>query len=191
MTVFLKGIKHKTKYFIDRQQYDDYQQKRGWGGRRGKRGVNGGKGRLDSGWWTHNMMYTWCIVELYPWNLYHFINQCHPNKVNKNFLSSLKKAILSGAQVGLQLWVHETEFILALLLINYCMVFPADSCRPTLPCPVFSILTGFHRLLTAEPSHTLSHRLFQNDWFQNKFSDRSLMGSSFKTKTKINLNSEL
>ena len=22
-------------------------------------------------------------IELYPWNLYNFINQCHPNKFNK------------------------------------------------------------------------------------------------------------
>ena len=35
------------------------------------------------GWWTHNTVYRWCIIELYPWNLYNFINQCHPNKFNK------------------------------------------------------------------------------------------------------------
>ena len=36
------------------------------------------------GWWTHNTLHRWCIIELYTWNLYNFINQCHPNKFNKN-----------------------------------------------------------------------------------------------------------
>ena len=27
-------------------------------------------------------MYRWCITELYAWNGYNFINQCHSNKFN-------------------------------------------------------------------------------------------------------------
>ena len=30
--------------------------------------------------WTHNTIYRWYIIELFPWNLCNFINQCHPNK---------------------------------------------------------------------------------------------------------------
>ena len=33
-------------------------------------------------WRVHNTMHSWCVIELYTWNLYHFINQCHPNKFN-------------------------------------------------------------------------------------------------------------
>ena len=32
----------------------------------------------------HNTVYRWCVIELYAWNLYNFINQCHPNTL-KNF----------------------------------------------------------------------------------------------------------
>ena len=48
----------------------------------GKEGIHGDGKRLDLGWWTHNTIYRWCITELYTWNLYSFINQCHPNKIN-------------------------------------------------------------------------------------------------------------
>ena len=34
-------------------------------------------------WWTHNIINRWSIIELYTWNLYNLINQCHPNKFNK------------------------------------------------------------------------------------------------------------
>ena len=33
-------------------------------------------------------MYRWFMIELYTWNLYDLINQCHPNKIKKNKLSS-------------------------------------------------------------------------------------------------------
>ena len=49
----------------------------------GKWGINGDRWRLDLGWWTHNIIYSWCVVELYTWSLYDFINQCHPNKFNE------------------------------------------------------------------------------------------------------------
>ena len=39
--------------------------------------------------------------------------------------------IQDGAQVGLQLWVHETEFILVLLFINYCIIFHMNNYKPT------------------------------------------------------------
>ena len=34
--------------------------------------------------YQRNIIYRWCIIELYTWNLYNLINQCHPNKFNKN-----------------------------------------------------------------------------------------------------------
>ena len=33
---------------------------------------------------TQYNIYSWYITELYTWNLYNFINQYHPNKLNKN-----------------------------------------------------------------------------------------------------------
>ena len=44
--------------------------------------INGDRRRLYLEWWTHNTIYKWCIIELYTWNLYDFINQCYPNKFN-------------------------------------------------------------------------------------------------------------
>ena len=35
------------------------------------------------GWWAHNTVYRWSVIELCIWNLYNFINQYHPNKFNK------------------------------------------------------------------------------------------------------------
>ena len=41
----------------------------------------GGK-RLCLGRWACNSVCRWCYVELYTWNLYDLVNQCHPNKFN-------------------------------------------------------------------------------------------------------------
>ena len=30
------------------------------------------------GWWTHNTVYTWCVVEMCTWHPYNFVNQCRP-----------------------------------------------------------------------------------------------------------------
>ena len=30
--------------------------------------------------WARDALCRWCFVELYAWNLYGFVNQCHPNK---------------------------------------------------------------------------------------------------------------
>ena len=63
--------KTKTKA---KPQSGDYQRK-GGGGRveEGNGGVNGDGRRLDLGWWAHNALYRWCIIELYTWNLYNFL----------------------------------------------------------------------------------------------------------------------
>lgn len=39
----------------------------------------------------NTMQYTdeWCIIGLYTWNPYNFINQCHPKKFNKKNLKSI------------------------------------------------------------------------------------------------------
>lgn len=34
--------------------------------------------RLDFGWYTHNRIYTRCIIQLHVWNLCNVINQYHP-----------------------------------------------------------------------------------------------------------------
>ena len=61
--------------------HGDYQRGRAvWGGNREDRGINGDGRRLNLGWWIHKTIHRWCTVELYAWNLYNFINQCHPNK---------------------------------------------------------------------------------------------------------------
>ena len=51
--------------------------------------IYGDEKRFDFGWWPHTAICTWCIIELYTWNLYNFINQCHPNKFNNKFLKKL------------------------------------------------------------------------------------------------------
>ena len=33
----------------------------------------------------HTVQYTDLVSEMYTWNLYDPINQCHPNKFNKNY----------------------------------------------------------------------------------------------------------
>ena len=38
-------------------------------------------------------------------------------------------------KVGLQLEVYETEFILVLLHINYCIIFHTNNCKPTFAPP--------------------------------------------------------
>ena len=35
------------------------------------------------GWWTHNTVYKWWLIQLYTWTPYDCTNQCHPNKFNK------------------------------------------------------------------------------------------------------------
>ena len=54
----------------------------------GKGGINGDGRRLDLGD-EHNTVYRWCAVQLCTWNLYNFVNQCHPNK----FLKSRKQTL--------------------------------------------------------------------------------------------------
>ena len=47
--------------------------------------------------------------------------------------------IQGGAQVDIQLWVPETEFIpiLILLCINYCIIFQMNNCKPTFATPLY------------------------------------------------------
>lgn len=41
-----------------------------------------GDGSFDFGWWTHNALFMWFIIDSYTWNSHNFIDQCHPNKFN-------------------------------------------------------------------------------------------------------------
>ena len=59
---------------------------------RGKVGLREGGGaqrgnkwwqRLDLGWWIPNVICRLCVIDLYTWNLYGFINQCHLNSIKK------------------------------------------------------------------------------------------------------------
>ena len=53
------------------------------GGSKEYRGqIHGEGGRVGFGWAAHSAVYRWCIIELYTWNPYNLINQCHPNKFN-------------------------------------------------------------------------------------------------------------
>ena len=85
----VKGLSKEQKPQRHRQQYSDYQ-KEWWGvGEKGKWGINGDGRRFGLGWWAHNTIYRWCIIELYTWTLYNFINQHHSNKFNKFFKEQL------------------------------------------------------------------------------------------------------
>ena len=65
-------------YLISSFQTDSWGRwRRIWGG-----GINGDES-LDLGWWTHNTVYWWYVVELCTWSLYKCVNQCHPKKYNK------------------------------------------------------------------------------------------------------------
>ena len=56
---------------------------RGLEGSKGKGGqIYGDGGWFDFGWWVCNAIYRWCIIDMYPWNLYNLINQCYPNTFN-------------------------------------------------------------------------------------------------------------
>ena len=57
----------------------------GWGGggTAGYRGINDDGQRLGLGLWTPITVYRWYVVELCTWNLYNFVHQYHPNKINK------------------------------------------------------------------------------------------------------------
>ena len=46
--------------------------------------INGDGQRFYLGWWTHNTVYAWWLVVVCTWNLYNFVDKCHPNKFNKN-----------------------------------------------------------------------------------------------------------
>ena len=50
----------------------------------GQRGDKWDEKRLCFGWQMHNTVCRWCFVQLYTWNLYGFIKQCHPNKLIKS-----------------------------------------------------------------------------------------------------------
>lgn len=79
-----EGIKKKN-----RQQYN--YQREGLGvAEEDKAWINDDGKECASRWWTQNTIYRWCVMELYTWNLYNSINQCHPNKLlKKNYTPHL------------------------------------------------------------------------------------------------------
>ena len=65
------------------------------------------------GWWTHSAVYRWRVIELYTWDLNHFINHCRPNKLNKK-----EKIIMNGRgfrttlmKKTLKIWKKEVSSI--------------------------------------------------------------------------------
>ena len=70
------------------------------------------------GWWTHNTIHRWCILELYTSNLYNFINQCHPHKCNTFFF---KVSIIDPLELILwhvsKLFFPDVCLLFAVLLI--------------------------------------------------------------------------
>ena len=71
----------QTKTHWHGQEQGGNQRERGWGEvEKGKGGqIYGDRGDLGG----DNKMYRWCVIELYTWNLYNFISQCHSNVFNK------------------------------------------------------------------------------------------------------------
>ena len=73
----------------------------------GKGGINGDGQRLGWGWWTHSTLYKWSIIELYHWNLYNVINQCHP-------VHSVIKVLKDTTE-----WKKKYIYILYILVSDY------------------------------------------------------------------------
>ena len=57
-----------------------------WGGESEQKWVNWGP-KETLLWAMNAQAFRWCFIDLYTWNLYGFVNQCHPNKFNKNICS--------------------------------------------------------------------------------------------------------
>lgn len=68
---------------------------RRWGGDEEDRGrqIHDDGRRLKFGWWAHNVICRWRILELYTWNSYNAINQCHPNT------SNIREGMITSSQV--------------------------------------------------------------------------------------------
>ena len=80
-------------------------------------GLNGDGRRLDLGWWTHSTIYRWCVIELYAWNRYNFVNQCRPqNSIKRKTWK--KKSSCNKLKKTSYLW--EKKGILKGHLVNYC-----------------------------------------------------------------------
>ena len=71
--------------------------------------------RLDLGWWTHNTIYRWCVIELYPSNLYNFMNQCHPDKLN---FKNIEKKVLPSITFSICLQILLPRHFCCLYHIN-------------------------------------------------------------------------
>ena len=103
--------------------------------------INGDGRTLDLGWWTHNTIHRWRIVELYPWNLCNFINPCHPYFKN---CWKLKKEAQNLAAVT------KIQITLGRIILLQMICIPAAH---ILPQGVrFSSLAGKHLRLRAHPS---------------------------------------
>ena len=72
--------------------------------------------RFDLGWWTHNTIHRWGIVELYTWNLYKFINQWNSNKKKQSVPLNISSSHLAPYMV-----------IILSLYFLCCTLYPCDS----------------------------------------------------------------
>ena len=125
----------QTKAHRHRQQYGG-DQREGVGVVKGKGGqIHGDWRRFDFGWWARSATYRLWIMEIYTWNLYNLINQCHPNTFNffKNpHLVLLIQAIpLIAARI---IFTNLTSF----LLMTPCELFlPLGESRHQAPYPPY------------------------------------------------------
>ena len=82
----------------------------------GKRRINRNGRRLALGWWTHNTIHRWHITELYTWNLYNFVNQCHPNKFD---LKNIFKINVQHRKVWMNIKWSQVTLCLYIFMLLY------------------------------------------------------------------------
>ena len=80
---------------------DKYKKKK-----RRRKGKNTKKTWLGVKYTIHNTIYRWYIMDLYPWNLYNFINQCHPNIFNLKRNTFFKKEMKNEALIQVSTWMN-------------------------------------------------------------------------------------
>lgn len=93
---------------------------------------------------TH-CIYGWCIIELYTWELYKFINQCYPNTFhNKKALTSHCPDLGSACHhflLGLILFL-KAMWLCCLYMLQFKLLVHYPNFSPQLPITFFTYL-GF------------------------------------------------
>ena len=102
---------------------------RGWEGIvEGKGGQIYGDRWFNLGWWAHNAIYRSCIIEVFTWNLYYYMNRFHPNSFNlKNewkWPSTLSLLFLNRLVIMIVslFWVQVLYLCFPFFLIPSCLL---------------------------------------------------------------------